>query len=89
LLIHTDDATNQATSFQHFVNTPPAKTGGFRLRLNAGLISHSAYDSPLPLGEGEFKDNALFLHPSSYLSPQEEGTLRSGSCGQINHQWTP
>ncbi len=26
------------------VNTPPAKAGGFRLRLKAGLIGHSADD---------------------------------------------
>jgi hypothetical protein len=30
------------------VNTPPAKAGGFKLRLKAGPIGHSA-DSPFPL----------------------------------------
>jgi hypothetical protein len=34
------------------VNTPPAKAGGFGLRLKTGSIGHSADSPPLPPGEG-------------------------------------
>ena len=34
--------TKHQPSRIHLVNTPPAKAGGFRLRLKAGLIGRSA-----------------------------------------------
>jgi hypothetical protein len=50
------------------VNTPPAKTGGFGLRLEAGSIGHSADYHSLShpgegWGEGIKQDNYSILYP--------------------------
>ncbi len=60
-----------------FVNTPPAKAGGFGLRLKAGSIGHSADFLPLPKpgegwSEGWGEGSSRYLdafHPSSQPSP--------------------
>jgi hypothetical protein len=50
------------------VNTPPAKAGGFGLRLKAGSIGHSADYHSLShpgegWGEGIKQDNCFILYP--------------------------
>ncbi len=60
------------------MNAPPAKASGFRLRLKAGLIGHSA-DCSLSQNRGRGGGSRINLgtyHPSSQPSPLDHNPLR-------------